>query len=101
MKLYRWAEVPIFTSGTIYQGEFKNNLPNGHGIETDKEGRIIYEGEWKDGLYEGNGKWSPPRDGAVYEGEFVAGHPHGYGVEVSEGERYEVRTKVRYQHLLK
>lgn len=38
----------------VYEGEFKNNLPNGKGIIT--EGNYKYEGDLKNGLRHGTGK---------------------------------------------
>ena len=42
----------IFENGDYYEGEFKNNLCNGKGIEYDKEGNILYEGNWIDDIFQ-------------------------------------------------
>lgn len=37
-------------NGRMYEGDFSNNLPNGHGVYKEANGKVIYEGEWKDGV---------------------------------------------------
>lgn len=70
--------------GFSYQGEFKNGLRHGGGIEKGTYGSR-YEGEWMYGYKHGHGvmKYS---DGSVYEGEFRFGHPDGSGkLTLSDG----------------
>ncbi len=51
-----------YATGETYQGEWKNDLPNGKGVMcwTDKNER--YDGEWKDGKQHGHGEyfWEEP-----------------------------------------
>ncbi len=35
--------------GRVYEGDFSNSLPNGHGVYKEANGKVIYEGDWKDG----------------------------------------------------
>ena len=35
--------------GRVYEGDYSNSLPNGHGVYKEANGKVIYEGEWKDG----------------------------------------------------
>ncbi len=46
--------VLTFSEGTRYEGDFKNGVPNGYGIETWPDGSF-YLGEWFDGLKHGEG----------------------------------------------
>ena len=46
-------EQPL-TLGNKYEGEFRDDQPNGQGIETSPDGRK-YVGEFKDGEYHGQG----------------------------------------------
>jgi|GEM_PF-5179324 len=43
--VYRFAE----RSGRIYDGEFKNNKPDGYGIYKEDNGKVVYEGQWING----------------------------------------------------
>ena len=83
------------SDGILYEGEFKNGLPNGHGKFYhengnlrclgsfqegklhgvakcyDQEGRLEYDGSHDNGLAHGLGKAYTPEDGnLLYEGEF-------------------------------
>ena len=65
-------------SGDVYEGDFKNNVPDGYGVYTFADGSR-YEGQWKNGLKDGRGimKWA---DGRIYEGDFKNDKLHGFGV---------------------
>ena len=39
----------IYEDDRYYIGQFKNNAPNGKGIEYDKNGKIIFDGNWVNG----------------------------------------------------
>ena len=95
-----------------YNGEFKNELPEGKGIFEDYENNYKYDGDWslgkkngrgvlefadgtkyegdfKNDLYDGNGiiKFN---NGNVYEGEFVEGNIKGKGKFVwNDGKKYD------------
>jgi len=86
-----WGLILRKTKGTIYEGEWRNNLPNGKGVEMTRSGVVIYDGEWKDGLYDGRGVWTPLHEQTRYEGELVAGQQHGWGKETSDYSTYEVK----------
>ena len=72
-----------FPSGNEYQGEWKNNTPDGYGIMTfDNQDR--YEGGWKVGRMHGQGKYSFYDEvhdaySSFYEGDFVNGKYEGTG----------------------
>ncbi len=83
-KLAKQETSPTFKQGTYiwfdgrkYEGEFKDDKPNGQGIVTWPGGRK-YVGEFKDGEKHGQGTftWS---DGRKYVGEFKDGFMHGQG----------------------
>jgi hypothetical protein len=87
-----------FRNGKEYSGQYKNDLPDGHGTlkEGDrlyrgqfKQGKRqfygvqvwphrLYDGEWKDNAMHGRGKlaWT---NGACYSGHFANGRFHGQG----------------------
>lgn len=95
-----------------YTGNFKNDKPEGKGLEYYEAGKKKYAGDWKDGLkhgqgtlyyesgkkqYVGNfvdGKFSghgmkfDKEDELEYEGEFLDDCMHGYGTVWDEGEKY-------------
>ena len=98
--------------GSIYEGEYKNGKPNGHGSMTSEDNKTIYDGEWKNGKKEGIGKliisdkynYSGPfekdyisgtggvlcdNQGNIYDGDFEKGKFHGYGhYKMSNGDTY-------------
>ena len=51
-----------------YDGEFKDDLPNGRGTFTYPDGET-YVGEWKDGQKNGQGTYTLP-DGKKLSGEW-------------------------------
>jgi len=63
---------------TLYEGEFKNDFPNGKGIKTFPDGSV-YEGDFTNGQFNGYGtfKWS---DGTIYEGHWQNNKISGEGV---------------------
>ena len=66
-----------FASGSVFEGNFLNDLKSGYGKMTWLDGGV-YEGNWKNGTQNGYGKmtWS---DGNVYEGNWKNGTQNGYG----------------------
>lgn len=56
--------------GSIYEGEFQNNLPNGYGRLISPQG-TVYEGEWVDGKKEGHGRFDVLDQKIVYNGDWV------------------------------
>ena len=98
--------------GSIYEGEYKNGMPNGHGSMTSYDNKTIYDGEWKNGMRHGNGKlivtdkynYTGPfekdyfsgsggvlcdNQGNIYDGDFEKGKFNGYGhYKMSNGDTY-------------
>lgn len=71
-----------------YQGEWRNNSPNGFGESVGTNGSW-YQGSWLDGKKHGYGR-SVNQTGVVYEGNWEYNVPQGYGVESwIDGNRYE------------
>ena len=91
----------IYPDGSIYMGEWKDNLPHGKGrlqSHTDSSQKEYYDGEWLNGQMHGKGKqqW---RDGTIYEGEFLAGKKDGKGVfSWPDGNRYDGEYKFDLRH---
>jgi len=69
----------IWEDDKYYIGEFKNNIPNGKGIEYYSNGNILYEGDFINGKFEGNGKyiWE---DGEYCIGQWKNGIRNGKGI---------------------
>ena len=95
----------VYTSltGYSYEGEFKDNKPNGQGLFSSPSGKH-YQGGFKDGKLNGYGVMIYP-DGRHYEGEFKDNNRHGYGVMTyqdggmyEEGSRYEGQFKDDKRH---
>ena len=73
----------------IYEGEWRDGEPNGHGVLTWSSGEGRYEGEFVNGKFEGQGIVDYP-DGTHYEGGFRGGWYSGHGVcNYPSGIRYE------------
>ena len=71
----------------LYQGEWKNDLFHGCGIETIPS-RGIYTGQFKNGLVEGFGIQEFP-NGQVYKGDWKNNMKHGVGEDTyATGDRY-------------
>ena len=45
--------IDLKSNNSIYEGEYKNKIPNGQGIEKYSNGKLCYYGEFKDGKYNG------------------------------------------------
>ncbi|MBA3900112.1 MAG: hypothetical protein H0X62_07870 [Bacteroidetes bacterium] len=71
-----------------YFGEVLNGKAFGQGVGIWNTGSV-YEGEWKDNLRHGKGKYEWP-DGERYEGEYVNGQRTGQGTYYwKNGDKYE------------
>ena len=72
-----WVTIGEDAMHPKYEGETKNEEPNGIGTLTYPGGHK-YEGEWNDGEQHGRGTftWS---DGRKYTGMFKNGKPYGKG----------------------
>lgn len=65
-------------SGDFYTGQWRDNLPHGHGKYLWTDG-CMYVGEWHRGKTMGKGRFSWP-SGATYEGDFKNGYMDGKGI---------------------
>ena len=79
--------------GDKYEGEMKNNKPNGKGIYHSITGEIK-EGEFIDGKLNGSGKMTLS-NGFFIEGNFINDELNGYGMtlNMTTGEKYEGEFK--------
>ena len=68
----------LYEDGKYYEGELKNNIPNGRGIKYLSNGKIIYEGDFIDGKFQGNGKYIYD-NGELYLGQWKNGFRNGKG----------------------
>ena len=91
---FKGMGVYTFKTGYRYEGEFKDNKPNGQGVFSSPDG-MHYQGGFKDGKLNGQGVMTYP-DGRRYEGEYKDNNRDGYGVMTyqdgglyQEGSRYE------------
>lgn len=66
----------------VYEGEFKNDLPDGNGVEKSSTDDI-YTGGFKEGVYSGYGEIKY-ENGGFYKGEFKNGEFDGNGVHKFE-----------------
>lgn len=72
-----WDENNVY----IYQGEFKNNLPDGEGILFNPNGGVQYLGFFKEGKPNGAGKFYDGNNEVIYEGVVKEGLCDGLGVQ--------------------
>ena len=80
-----------------YQGEWKNDLFHGCGIETIPS-KGTYTGQFKNGLVQGFGIQEFP-NGQVYKGDWKDNKKHGLGEEVfANGDRYIGEYQNNYHH---
>ena len=68
----------FFSDGGRCESLFKNNYPNGKGIEYNKNGKIKFEGDLKYGKREGIGKINY-ENGLCYIGQFKNDKENGKG----------------------
>lgn len=71
----------------VYMGEFSNGLKSGKGKYWDNN-KIQYSGDWKNNLP--NGKGIEYHSNSFYEGDFVDGKKNGLGVliAINSGQKY-------------
>lgn len=83
----------IETEKYKYEGEIKDELPNGKGkmVFHDKDWG---EGEFKDGIQVGSGRFYSNCCESLFEGEFKDGHKSGKGTETFQnGDKYQGEFK--------
>ena len=86
-----------FTGASDYKGHWKNDLPDGNGVEVWKTG-CKYEGEYLKGLRTGSGifLW---KDGSKYEGKFKNNKIEGQGTYWgADGKMYKGSWKNNMMH---
>lgn len=77
----------IFDSEKIYEGEFVNGLPEGHGTFYDSNGQLMHEGEYLKGMKHGLGKAYSKVGLVEYDGGYCQDLYHGPGISYDkEGE---------------
>ena len=85
--------IVYYKDGGKFIGVFKNDLPNGFGLEIDSKFNIIYKGLYNDGFYNGYGILNNYGD-EIYKGEFIKEDFEGYGIYYySNGDIYEGEWK--------
>lgn len=83
----------VFDNGDVFEGDISEMSMNGQGIYYNNSVGSKYTGQFKDDMPHGHGKeeWT---DGTFYEGGFAAGAKHGKGVfKTKEGSIYEGEFK--------
>ncbi|KFK38248.1 hypothetical protein AALP_AA3G088600 [Arabis alpina] len=84
-------------SGDFYTGQWRDNLPHGHGKYLWTDG-CMYVGEWHRGKTMGKGRFSWP-SGATYEGDFKNGYMDGKGTYIdSTGDLYRGSWVMNLRH---
>lgn len=63
----------------LYEGMWKENMPNGKGKSFDENGKMMFEGDFVKGMIEGNGVEYYVNGGKKYEGEWKESLPNGKG----------------------
>jgi hypothetical protein len=76
----------LYQNGNRYDGEWKNGKRHGKGELVYRSGSF-YKGNWADDQKSGKG-YSQYRNGQRHVGEYQGNKPHGYGVQVADGETY-------------
>ena len=84
----------IIINNCIYNGELKNQIPNGQGKLYYQSGQMRYEGEYKDGKFNGQGKCYCQNGQLNYEGEYKDGKPN-------EQEKYYNNDQTKYNKIQK
>jgi hypothetical protein len=74
---------PRVLYGDRYEGQWRDDLPNGIGVYVYPSG-ARYRGSWVDGKKQGNGV-AIYADGSMYIGEWLNDHRHGHGLHIVPG----------------
>ena len=85
------GKLESFNTKSIYEGEFKNDMKEGYGIEKYNDGSI-YKGHYKNGMKEGTGilLLKKEKKNSIFEGEFKDDKIWGKGIYKWEnGKQYE------------
>ena len=85
------GKLESFNTKSIYEGEFKNDMKEGYGIEKYNDGSV-YKGHYKNGMKEGTGILSLKKEkkNSIFEGEFKDDKIWGKGIYKWEnGKQYE------------
>lgn len=83
------GEIQTKDGNFLFEGIFKNNQPNGLGLEYLKN-NMIYKGEYVNGLKSGTGSIFTKEGELIYDGEFKNGMKNGYGtLNYENGDSYE------------
>ncbi len=85
--------IGIWTTGSVYRGEWKNNLRHGKGTFEWADGDR-YEGDYTEGRREGEGTYYWP-SGERYEGQYVNDRRNG------QGTLYDLDGNIRYEGMWK
>lgn len=85
--------IGIWTTGSVYRGEWKNNLRHGKGTFEWADGER-YEGDYTEGRREGEGTYYWP-SGERYEGQYVDDRRNG------QGTLYDLDGNIRYEGMWK
>ena len=79
-----------YADGRVYDGEWKDDKRNGHGIYTFANGDV-YDGEWKNDTKNGHGIYTW-KNGDVYDGDWKNDKKNGHGrMDYKNGEEYKVK----------
>jgi hypothetical protein len=82
------SRVVSYANGDRYEGEVRDDKPNGRGVYTWPDGRR-YDGEWRNGKRNGHGVYTW-HDGRRYDGEWRNDKKNGHGVYTwPGGDRYD------------
>lgn len=96
----------VYPDGSVYIGEVKMGVPNGHGEKVwakssdGEETQFLktYVGNWQNGTMEGFGELAL-QQGELYIGHFSDGYPNGQGIRKwSNGDFYEGNYLNGYQN---
>lgn len=98
----------VYTSGNVYEGQWKRNVKSGYGEMRWASTAEVYKGQWADGLQEGEGEheWlRPQNDGHAlqlrerYAGKWHKGQRSGQGIFVyANGSAYRGGWRANLKH---
>ena len=77
-----------YETGSVYTGEWVNDMPYGRGVMTFAPSGNVYDGEWVNNEMSGRGVMTFP-SGCVYQGEFLNSECNGRGImRYANGDEY-------------